>query len=192
MRAGGISPCRATTCGARSRTRRDGQARQARARAEFDLAIVSVLLDAGAGPDWSYRDAVTGFSGGRSEGLAIASLRMFEAGAFSSDPGDPLRADADKLSHFTAAQLAAGFQARDGNPLAGLEGRAALLARLGNALKAAPDVFAISDSARPGGLFDLLARNANGYFRARYPACAASASRPDLAGPDRARRLLAR
>jgi hypothetical protein len=132
----------------------------ARARAEFDLAIVSVLLDAGAGPDWSYRDAVTGFSGGRSEGLAIASLRMFEAGAFSSDPADPLRADADKLAHFTAAQLAAGFQARDGNPLAGLEGRAALLARLGNALKAAPDIFAISDSARPGGLFDLLARNA--------------------------------
>jgi hypothetical protein len=132
---------------------------QARARAEFDLAIVSVLLDAGAGPDWSYRDAATGFSGGRSEGLAIASLRMFEAGAFSSDPRDPLRADADKLSRFTAAQLAAGFQAREGNPLAGLEGRAALLARLGNALKAAPDVFAMNDSARPGGLFDLLARD---------------------------------
>lgn len=132
----------------------------ARARAEFDLAIVSVLLDAGAGPDWSYRDAATGFSGGRSEGLAIASLRMFEAGAFSSDPRDPLRADADKLARFTAAQLAAGFQAREGNPLAGLEGRAALLARLGSALKAAPDVFAMSDGARPGGLFDLLTRDA--------------------------------
>ena len=26
-----------------------------RARAAFDLAIVSVLLDAGAGPDWRYR-----------------------------------------------------------------------------------------------------------------------------------------
>ena len=28
-----------------------------RARAAFDLAIISVLLDAGAGPQWSYRDA---------------------------------------------------------------------------------------------------------------------------------------
>ena len=28
-----------------------------RARAAFDLAMVSVLLDAGAGPDWTYRDA---------------------------------------------------------------------------------------------------------------------------------------
>ena len=37
----------------------DGMARprDARARAEFDLAIVSVLLDAGAGPRWRYRDA---------------------------------------------------------------------------------------------------------------------------------------
>ena len=34
----------------------------ARARAEFDLAIVSVLLDAGAGPDWRYQDAATGLT----------------------------------------------------------------------------------------------------------------------------------
>ena len=132
----------------------------ARARAEFDLAIVSVLLDAGAGPDWRYRDAATGIVSSRSEGLAIASLRMFEAGAFSSDPHDPLRADAGKLSEFTAAQLAAGFQVSEKNPLAGLEGRAALLARLGKTMAAAPNAFAAADKARPGGLFDLLARNA--------------------------------
>src|SRR5271156_7152263 len=30
-----------------------------RARAEFDLAMVSVLLDAGAGPSWHYRDHLT-------------------------------------------------------------------------------------------------------------------------------------
>jgi uncharacterized protein DUF1688 len=134
---------------------------QARARAEFDLAIVSVLLDAGAGPDWTYRDDATGVVTGRSEGLAIASLRMFETGAFSNDPRDKLRADADKLSTFTAAQLAGGFQVSADNPLAGLEGRAALLARLGKAMQAAPDVFAMEDSARPGGLFDILLRDAN-------------------------------
>src|SRR5580692_11362531 len=32
----------------------------ARGRAAFDLAIVSVLLDAGAGPHWQYRNAETG------------------------------------------------------------------------------------------------------------------------------------
>jgi len=133
---------------------------QARARAEFDLAIVSVLLDAGAGPDWNYRDAATGLVTSRSEGLAIASLRMFEAGVFSNNPNDPLRADASALSEFTAAQLAAGFQVSANNPLAGLEGRAALLARLGKTMATAPDVFATADRARPGGLFDVLARDA--------------------------------
>src|SRR6202035_937099 len=39
-----------------------------RARAAFDLAIVSVLLDAGAGPQWRYRDAATGRLIGRSAG----------------------------------------------------------------------------------------------------------------------------
>ncbi len=134
----------------------------ARARAAFDLAIVSVLLDAGAGPDWTYRDAATGIVIGRSEGLAIASFRMFEAGAFSSDPHDPLRADAGKLANFTAAQLAAGFQVRGDNPLAGLEGRAALLSRLGKTMAAAPAVFAMKDAARPGGLFDALTLTARG------------------------------
>src|ERR1700685_1935906 len=43
--------------------------RAARARTEFDLAIVSVLLDAGAGPQWRYRDSATGTDIGRSEGL---------------------------------------------------------------------------------------------------------------------------
>ena len=58
--------------------------RAARARAEFDLAIISVLLDAGAGPTWRYRDGVTGAEIGRSEGLALASLDMFAAGVFSA------------------------------------------------------------------------------------------------------------
>src|ERR1043165_5428924 len=69
----------------------------AKARAEFDLAIVSVLLDAGAGPTWKYLDVPTEQVVSRSEGLAVASLRMFEAGSFSSDPADSLRADAERL-----------------------------------------------------------------------------------------------
>jgi hypothetical protein len=50
----------------------------ARARAEVDLAITSVLLDAGAGPGWRYADSASGAIAARSEGLALASLRLFE------------------------------------------------------------------------------------------------------------------
>jgi len=137
-------------------------AAHAQARAAFDLAIVSVLLDAGAGPDWRYRDAATGLSVGRSEGLALASLRMFAAGLFSADAGDPLRADASRLAVLTGDELAKGFQAGSGNPLAGLEGRAALLARLGHCMLDNPAIFAGHDSARAGGLFDYLVGKAQG------------------------------
>ncbi len=134
----------------------------ARARAAFDLAIVSVLLDAGAGASWRYRDAATGLVAGRSEGLALASLRMFETGLFSADACDPLRADASRLAVLTGADLARGFQAGADNPLTGLDGRAALLARLGQTMLDNPHVFARTDDARAGGLFDHLAAAADG------------------------------
>ncbi len=138
----------------------------ARARAEFDLAIVSVLLDAGAGAQWRYRDH-GGRAIGRSEGLAIASLDMFGDGLFSSDPQDPLRADAPKLAALADDDLAAGFQAGATNPLAGFAGRADLLRRLGRTIAAAPAVFAGRDSARPGGLYDhLVERGAAGRIAA--------------------------
>lgn len=128
-----------------------------RARAAFDLAITSVLLDAGAGPAWSYEDAATGTITTRSEGLAVASLRLFESGAFSTGP-DPLRAD--NLSALTTKQLAKGFQVTDANPLLGLDGRADLLRRLGDQASARPDLFGMKDSPRPGGLFDAIAARA--------------------------------
>jgi len=131
-----------------------------RARAEFDLAIVSVFLDAGAGSQWRYSDGESGQRIGRSEGLALASLDMFARGAFSADPNDPLRVDASVLAQLTAEQLAQGFQVTDANPLVGLDGRAALLRRLGALASEKPDVFARHDSARPGGLFDhIVAQN---------------------------------
>lgn len=127
-----------------------------RARAEFDLAIVSVFLDAGAGPRWRYRDPVTGATIGRSEGLALASLEMFSRGVFSSNPDDPLRADAQALAQLSADQLREGFQASEDNPLIGLEGRAALLRSLGKVVTGASQIFAIADTPRPAGLFDHL------------------------------------
>jgi hypothetical protein len=128
--------------------------RGARARAEFDLAIVSVFLDAGAGPTWRYRDPKTGLAIGRSEGLGLASLAMFEGGAFSANSREPLRVDADMLANLSLTDLKRGLQVSDGNPLVGLEGRVDLLRRLGALVASKPDLFGCFDTPRPGGLFD--------------------------------------
>ena len=139
-----------------------------RARAEFDIAIVSVLLDAGAGPQWKFRDPTIGLYHSRSEGLAQASLTMFVFGLFSSRPFVPgesvnkLRADGDALVELSVGDLRRGFQVREDNPLVGLEGRTALLQSLGRLTLAHPETFALKDSPRPGGFFDHLAALAVG------------------------------
>jgi hypothetical protein len=130
------------------------------ARSAFDLAIVSVLLDAGAGAQWRYEEGRTGESYIRSEGLAVASFDVFVSGAFSSRPEDPFRVDADVLMTLTAEDLASGFQVSTDNPLVGLEGRAALLNRLGRVVATNPDIFGQVDDPRPGGLFDVIAATA--------------------------------
>lgn len=134
----------------------------ARARAEFDLAIVSVLLDAGAGAVWRYRDAISGESIGRSEGLAIASLDMFAGGLFSGNARAPFRADADVLAKLPLASLTSAFQVSDANPLLGLEGRTDLLRRLGELVAKRAQAFGLHDGPRPGGLFDHIAAQAVG------------------------------
>lgn len=136
--------------------RLSGVSREEIARIQFDLAVTSVLLDAGAGPAWCYRDAATGATYARSEGLAVASFDMFAGGAFSSDPRRPLRADAEGLESITTERLASGFQVAPGNELVGVAGRAELLRRLGAALRASPDLFGASPP-RIGGMFDALA-----------------------------------
>jgi Protein of unknown function (DUF1688) len=129
-----------------------GAGRAEAARARLDLAIVSVLLDAGAGPRWVYREAETGLVLARSEGLAVASLYAMEAGLFSADPSRPWRADAIALAAISAERLGRAFQHGPDNPLAGLEGRALLLRRLGEVLTARPEIF--GSPARAGNLHD--------------------------------------
>ena len=124
--------------------------------ARIDLAVVSVLLDAGAGPAWSYRDEA-GLTLTRSEGLAIASLDAFLAGRFSAYPDDPYRVDAAALASLDTSDLAVLFQVAETNPLVGLDGRALLLHRLAAALQTHPDVF----DGRPGGLFAALTQHQN-------------------------------
>ena len=128
-------------------------------RAAVDLATVSVLTDAGAGSRWVYAEAATGETYSRSEGLAVASLAMFASGVFSSDPFDPLRADARALAGLTSEELTDGLQVSSSNPLIGVDGRLRLINRLGQALALRADIFTCEDgSSRPGGLVDHLFR----------------------------------
>ncbi len=134
------------------------------ARARFDLTVVSVLLDAGAGPAWRYtevRDASAEQAGAdsglvlqRSEGLGVASWHAFLEGVFSARPDDPLRVDAAALERLDAGVLRKVFQSSAANPVVGLEGRAGLLVRLGAALR--EEAGRGGGEARPGLLFDRL------------------------------------
>lgn len=126
-----------------------------KAQTKFDLAIISVLLDAGAGADWQYFETQTGQVFRRSEGLAVASFRMFCKGMFSSNPESPLQADAQGLQNLTVEQLAHGFQVSSTNPLLGLEGRVKLLQRLGESLQNHPELFS-DQNPRPGNLVKYL------------------------------------
>jgi Protein of unknown function (DUF1688) len=112
-----------------------GASERERLRARFDLVITSVLLDAGAGAEWSFREPETGIVSGRSEGLALASYHLFLSGGLSSDPKMPLRADPEGLEAMTEAVLARAFQVTQANPLVGLSGRVTLLRRLGAILR---------------------------------------------------------
>lgn len=126
----------------------------ARARAMIDLTVVSVLLDAGAGPDWHYLEEPGGLRLSRSEGLGVASWNAFGTGLFAADPAHPLQVDAAGLRALTPASLGTAFQVGPDNPLVGLEGRVRLLHRLADVLAARPEVFGAS--GRPGGLFDVV------------------------------------
>ena len=123
-----------------------------RLRAHLDLAIISVLLDAGAGREWRYREPGTIDDYRRSEGLGVATICAFLAGAFSASPGEPMRVDAAALTDIDAKTLGRWFQAAPDNPLVGLEGRAAMLRRLGDVLETRPDRFGLT--SRPCALFD--------------------------------------
>jgi Protein of unknown function (DUF1688) len=122
------------------------------ARARIELAIVSVFLDAGAGPRWRYHEVETGQVLSRSEGLAVATLRAMQTGLFSADPASPWRADAKALALITPESLARAFQYAAENELVGFEERAVLLRRLGEVCVASPALF--GTPARLGRLYD--------------------------------------
>lgn len=119
-----------------------------KARKKLDLVITSVLLDAGAGPGWSYKEDDRTFA--RSEGLAVASYHMFGGGHFSSKYGR--EADSEGLKKFTVSDLEEGMQVSHENPLIGVEGRTKLMNALGEACSN-EEFF---PEKRPGSIIDYL------------------------------------
>jgi hypothetical protein len=126
-----------------------------KAAAKYDLAIISVLLDAGAGDRWQYCEQDTKLVFKRSEGLAVASFQMFCQGTFASDRHQPLQVDAQRLQALTEQELAHGFQANLENPLVGIAGRLKLLQKLGQVILASPQMFG-EQNPRPGNLVNFL------------------------------------
>jgi hypothetical protein len=134
--------------------------------AKFDLAIISVLLDAGAGDSWYYYEQETQLRFQRSEGLAVASFQMFSQGSFSSEEQQPLRVDAQKLQVLTEKELADGFGVNAENPLVGIGGRLRLLQQLGHALLRSTHIFG-AQNPRPGNLVNyLLEKSCNNQLKA--------------------------
>ena len=140
-----------------------------RARSAVELAVVSVLLDAGAGTGWRYRDEPGGRETGRSEGLALATFDLYRRGALSSDPARSLRADANALGRMDRTAFARAFQVGEHNPLPGVGGRVRCLRALGRAVAARPEFEPRAEpqagppggaGRRLGGLFDHVRTNA--------------------------------
>src|SRR6187431_1920334 len=119
-----------------------------RAKLGLDLILPSVLVDAGAGPDWQYSSS-NSVTVGRSEGLGLASLDMFLAGGLSHR--QKVEATAAGLKAVSVESFSKHFNVSNNNPLLGVEGRVQLLRSLGEAILAQPSIF---PNQRPGDLVD--------------------------------------
>ena len=124
-----------------------------KARAKFELAIVSVLLDAGAGDQWTYHDSDCRRRFGRSEGLAVASFNGFCDGSFGEGA---FTVTSEALLKFDRIKMDKIFQISDDNPLLGVEGRVDLLNQLGEVIRSNPEAFSGSPG-RLGGMIENIA-----------------------------------
>jgi hypothetical protein len=129
-----------------------------RSRAKLELAIVSVLLDAGAGSAWRYTESGSSVPYGRSEGLAVASLDAFAVGLFGDEP---YTVTSQGLARLSPQRLSNAFQVSDANPLIGVDGRCSLLNRLGKVIEEKQSNFSGS-LGRLGGILEPVAALAHG------------------------------
>ena len=114
----------------------------------YEMIIVSILLDAGAGATWIFKEGNEVFN--RSEGLAIASFHAFKDGVFSSQSRS-LQVNAGGLKEINSQKLERSFQVSPSNPLVGVEGRKSLMNLLGRTIAENPSVF---KEERLGSFYD--------------------------------------
>ncbi|KIY00454.1 uncharacterized protein Z520_04139 [Fonsecaea multimorphosa CBS 102226] len=127
------------------------------ARRMVDLLFVSVLMDAGAGDVWQFREPGTGQTFGRSEGIALATLHMFSGGKFQSQVAGGHIVDARGLANMSEQTMEQGFQISGQNEMTAFSSRVTLLNRLGQSLLNLTHIF--GDAGRPGNLVDYLLDN---------------------------------
>jgi hypothetical protein len=128
------------------------------ARKNLDLVITSVLLDAGAGPQWKYIEDTKTFN--RSEGLGVASYHMFLSKVFSNN--DEYIANSEGLKSIHTKDVEKYFQVDDKNPLIGCEGRANLLKSLGEVCSNK----SLFKDQRPGNVIDHMINKYGNKFKA--------------------------
>lgn len=116
----------------------------------FELTIVSVLLDAGAGSKWHYKETPDSPTLGRSEGLAVASFDMYQQGLFSHDGS--LTVTTEGLKTLSMTTLSKAMQVSTANPLVGLEGRFKLIQQLAHVIENEPMFF--ENTNRLGKFYD--------------------------------------
>jgi len=133
----------------------DGMSKTERVLSKIDLVVTSVLLDAGAGNVWRYEEKSSGLEIARSEGLAVASWYLFTRGAMSSDENAPLRVDLKGLQNLSFEKFSEEFQITEENPLAGAEGRFALLKSIATAMEKSPEYFEGKESRIGNVVFNL-------------------------------------
>lgn len=129
-----------------------------RIKSVIEIVILSSLLDAGAGMQWSYKDHLSNSTLSKSEGLAVAVFNLYVQGIFSSNSNYPNQVDPLGLQHITESVLADGFQVSNKNPLIGLNGRLGVLVALGSCIENKPEYFnsesSISSDLRLGNILD--------------------------------------
>jgi hypothetical protein len=100
---------------------------------QIELVVISVLLDAGTGPDWKYLDPQTNTTHSKSEGLGLASYAMYIKHRFPNKE-----------------QFAESFQITATNKLVGFEERFAMLGRLKDSTNGKSPLQQITEFFLPG------------------------------------------
>jgi hypothetical protein len=135
--------------GVRSQRARPGPITRRWRGLRFDLAIVSVLPRRRRRAGLDLHEAAPASASHARRGLRLQASTCSSPAAFSSRPDDPFREEPRRSRRSPWRIWLTGFQAGPDNPLVGLDGRVALLNRLGQTLAASPDVFGQVDSPRP-------------------------------------------